>query len=176
MEPEKRESDVETPRMSIMGDAPKLGPRLLPILVGAIALTAIWPETWGFLGPLARVGRIAGFAIGGAGLVFWASAAAGLLRAYKADRLCTTGAYGLCRHPIFAWWVFFVLPPVALVLDSWLFLVAAALVAWAVRPAMADEEAFLIGRYGDAYRDYALRVPRLVPRPPSIRRGGPIEV
>lgn len=179
MDPDLRlpESPESSPRMSIMGEADKVAPRLLPALLLAIVATALWPDWFGFLGPFAGVGRMAGLAIGAIGLVFWASAGIGLVRAYRVDRLCTTGAFGLCRHPIFAWWVFFVLPPLGLIFDSWPFLVTAMYVGVAVRPAMEAEEAYLVKRYGEAYERYAREVHRIVPFPrlrPSVpARHGP---
>jgi protein-S-isoprenylcysteine O-methyltransferase Ste14 len=142
-------------------------------VAAAVLATAIRPESFGFLGKLWGVGIAGGIVLAAVGLVFWASAARGLVRAYAADRLAKRGAYGLCRHPIFAWWIFFILPPAALITNSWLFLVAALAAALLAIPSMRREDSALAARYGEEHAEYARRVRALVPIPrllPLTRR------
>lgn len=153
------------PKMSIMGDAPRLVPWLLAVLGPAIAFTVAWPDVSGFAGRFQTVARVAGAEWFVVGLAFWASAAVGLVRAWRADELCTHGAYGLCRHPIFAWWVLFVLPSVALFFDAWPFFVAAVGVWLIVRPAMRSEDAYVARRFPEEHAVYRTNVRPLWPLP-----------
>jgi protein-S-isoprenylcysteine O-methyltransferase Ste14 len=148
-------------RLSLLGDAGRLVVRVGPIVAAAVVATVIWPESFRFLGKLWGVGIAGGIVLAAVGFVFWASAARGLVRAYADDRLAKRGAYGLCRHPIFAWWIFFILPPAALITNSWLFLVAAFLAI----PSMRREDSALAARYGEEHGEYARRVRALVPIP-----------
>jgi protein-S-isoprenylcysteine O-methyltransferase Ste14 len=148
-----------------MGEAPRLFAYASPALLAAVAPTALWPDAFGFLGKFYGVGIAAGIVLASLGLVFWISAAVALIRAYREDRLATGGAYGLSRHPIIAWWVFFVLPPVALITNSWLFLGAALALGLLALPFMRAEEAELSGRFGEAHGAYRARVRMLFPLP-----------
>ncbi len=151
--------------MSIMGDAPKLFLFVMPLLAGAVIVSVVWPEGIGFMGPVWKIGRIVGIVLAAIGIVFWASAAVSLVSAYKEDRLATKGAYGLSRHPIFAWWIFFVLPPAALIINSWPFLVVAFIMFLIAVPAARREDAYLQQRYGEAFTEYQSKVRRILPLP-----------
>ena len=71
------------------------------------------------------------------------------MRAYNADKLCTDGAFGLCRHPVYASWTVLLLPGIALLIGSWILLtipvVMAAILRWLVR----EEEEYLAERFGE---------------------------
>lgn len=151
--------------MSIMGDAPKLFLFVLPVIAAAAALTIFWPEGTGFLGKLRGAGIAVGIALASVGLVFWAAAAVSLITAYREDRLAARGAYGLSRHPIFAWWIFFILPPAAFIFNSWAFLAAALGFYLIAKPAMKKEDDYLASRYGLDYAEYRERVRQLLPLP-----------
>lgn len=152
-------------RPSILGDAPRLLLSLGPVVVVAIVLSAVFPGSFRFLGRYWGVGVVAGIELLAVGLVFWVSATITLVRAYRTDTLATGGAFSLCRHPIYAWWVFLVLPGVGLLTNSYLFLVAAIIVGLLLRPTMAKEETYMAARYRDGYDDYAKTVRALIPLP-----------
>lgn len=158
-------SDNAKREMSLLGEAPRLVPVLLPLLAAAIAATALWPRALSFegiwRGPLLAIG----IELAAIGLVFWADAAYRLLRAWKRNEVAARGAYGLCRNPIFAWWIFFVLPPVALIADSWAFLLLAVILWCVANPAAEREEAAMEARFGSDYGAYRQRVRRFLPLP-----------
>lgn len=151
--------------MSIMGEAPKLFGVFAPVLAGALAASVAWPRAFDFLGKFRGVGFAAGIELAALGLPFWASAAFSLVRAYKAERLATRGAYGLCRNPIFSWWIYSVLPALGLCLDSWLILALAPALYLLARPSAKREEAELAARFGAEYEAYAERVRAFLPLP-----------
>ena len=163
-------------RPSLMGDAPRLALTLLPALAAALALTLLLPGAFGFSGKLRGLAVLAGVELAAAGLLLWGSAAFELIRAWKRGRLAARGAYGLCRHPIFGWWIWSVLPALALLLDSWLLLLTAVLF-WALsRPLARSEERELTARFGEEYRRYRERTRSTLPlpllRPLTLRRCG----
>lgn len=80
------------------------------------------------------------------------------------DALVTTGIFSRLRNPLY-WgtWLFFV--AVAAVWAPAVVVVpVAAAFAFALNGIVRHEEAFLAARFGDAYRHYAQRVPRWLPR------------
>jgi protein-S-isoprenylcysteine O-methyltransferase Ste14 len=77
--------------------------------------------------------------------------------------LVTSGLYGFCRNPIYLA-IFVFLTGDTCILPTWLSsgLLLGAYVGFRLQT--ADEEDFLLRTYGEAYRRYARRVGRFVPR------------
>lgn len=167
-------SESKSTDMTLMGEAPRIVPLLLPLLATAITVSAIWARTFSFegswRGPLLAIG----IELSAVGLLFWADASWRLLRAWKRKEVASRGAYGLCRNPIFAWWIFFVLPSVALIADSWAFLLIAVILWFVANPAADREEEAMEARFGSDYGAYRQRVRRFLPlpyfRPLRLRR------
>ena len=148
-----------------MVGAPKLVKVLAPVVLAVLVASLAWPRTFGFLGRLRGVGFALGIELAAVGLVFRASAAYQLVTAFRGKRLATRGAYGLCRNPIFSWWIFFIFPMLALCLDSWLFLVLPPFTYLLARPSYRWEESELAVRFGDEYLAYKARVRTFLPIP-----------
>mgnify|MGYP006304713283 CR=1 FL=1 len=153
------------PQMSIGGDAGRLALILLPAASVAAAATALRPQAFQFLGRFRAVGPAVGTAIAAVGIVFSVAAVIGLIRAHQEDRLAVRGAYGLCRHPIYAWLIFLVPPPVALLSNSWLFFLLCPVVFALLRGPIRLEDDYLAARYGASFRLYRSRVRALLPVP-----------
>ena len=77
--------------------------------------------------------------------------------------LVTTGPYSIVRNPIYLG-AFIFMPSLALVAAGWLVLLPALLLSVILYAQMGEEEAALVGRFGDAYVEYMQRTPRLIPR------------
>lgn len=152
-------------RSSIMGDGPRLALYLFPILGLAILATILLPGAFAFAGRLYGLAYVAGIVLAVLGLLFQASSAYVLISSYRAGRLATRGSYGLCRHPIFSWWIFSVLPALALILNSWLFLAVAVLFRVLSGSLARKEEAELGALFGLDYETYRARVRAFLPLP-----------
>ena len=116
----------------------------------------VWTEFFGQL-----------FVLGGLGLVVWAGVALGAaLSAHplpnKRSTLRTSGPFRVARHPIYSGLMTFGIGA-ALAGASWLHLVSAVILVVVLAAKARYEEAFLIERYGDEYRDYARVVGRFSP-------------
>jgi protein-S-isoprenylcysteine O-methyltransferase Ste14 len=161
-------------KMGIMGDAPRLAASLLPAFAAALTASILWPESFVFAGKAYGIALAAGIVLAVLGLVFQASAAFELIRAYGADKLAVKGAFGLCRNPIAAWWIFSVIPATGLVLNSWLLFPVAILFRILAGGMARDEEKELSLGFGEQYQAYRARVRAFLPlprlRPFSIRR------
>lgn len=97
------------------------------------------------------------------GFIMLASAWDVLYRAQRAGRLATTGLYARMRHPQYVGFVlilagFLLQWPTLLTLA--MFPVLVAMYAWLARREEADMER----AFGDAWRQYAARTPRFLPR------------
>lgn len=159
-------------RSSLMGDGPRLALYLFPILGLAILGTVLLPGAFAFAGRLYGLAFVAGIVLAVLGLLFQASSAFVLISSYRAGRLATRGSYGLCRHPIFSWWIFSVLPALALVLNSWLFLAVAVLFRILSGRLAQKEEAELVALFGLEYETYRARVRAFLPLPRLKPLGG----
>jgi len=83
---------------------------------------------------------------------------------WRNDQLCTTGPFQYFRHPMYAAWVTFISMGVALMLNSWVYI----LWAYALHPIwhvlVVREEKIMGQVFGDQYRQYADRTGRFFPR------------
>ena len=75
----------------------------------------------------------------------------------------TTGAYSVVRNPIYSSVTFFILPAVALLTMTWVYLVPAIFLYAGVMLFIGTEEKQLTQAFGKVYEDYMVRVDRLVP-------------
>ena len=96
----------------------------------------------------------------------WFSATFGVKQGHV---LVTDGPYALTRHPIYTG-ILATIVGAALLWNSLLTLALAALMAVPLHFHTVYEEALFEQHFGDAYRDYQRRVPRLVPFVPASRR------
>jgi len=82
------------------------------------------------------------------------------------DELCTRGPFRLVRHPMYAAWITFVSPGIALVLNSWVDLVWVGMRHPMWHTLVAQEEKMMHAAFGETYANYARRTGRFVPRLP----------
>ena len=75
-------------------------------------------------------------------------------KAYKKDCLCTSGVYGICRHPLYASMIFYNVPAVMLLFRSWLLLKVPVFLYIVFRIFIKKEEKYLEERFGDEFVFY----------------------
>jgi len=81
----------------------------------------------------------------------------------KTATLVTSGPYHYVRHPMYLGAFAFLLAQ-ALVAASWLILLPALVTITLFYTQIGKEETMLIDRFGDEYREYMKRTPRIIPR------------
>ena len=152
-------------RLSRWGVGPKIALGAVVYASLAAVATYLWPEVC-----LLHFVPYAAFLVLGAillavGVPLWLAGVVAAMTAYNKDSLVTSGVFGIVRHPIYAAWIVFNLPGIALLCRSWP-LLATALVAYAVfKLTIRREDEYLEQRFGQAYRDYRWRVNEIVPMP-----------
>ena len=148
--------------MNIVGQGGKIILFTLPALIGAILVhlylpqIAALPKGIGFI-------RLAGYIWLLPGLILWGAAIGQLLVGFSKGKLVTTGAYGVVRNPIYSSTTFFILPAVAMITLTWVYLIAAAFLYMGVVIFISPEERQLTQVFGKEYKDYLARVDRLIP-------------
>jgi protein-S-isoprenylcysteine O-methyltransferase Ste14 len=97
------------------------------------------------------------------GIPLWIAGLVAAMRAFSARRLCTSGAFAVCRHPVYASWAVLIVPGIALTTGNWLALTIpvfmCALLSHLVRP----EDEYLARTFGADYAAYRSRVPAILP-------------
>jgi protein-S-isoprenylcysteine O-methyltransferase Ste14 len=148
--------------MNIVGQGDKIILFMLPSLIAAIWVHTSWPhiaalpQSVGYLRPL-------GYVLLVPGVLLWGAAVVQLMTGFSRGRLVTTGAYGIVRNPIYSSVTFFVLPAVALMTTTWVYLVASVFLYVGVMIFIGTEEKQLTQAFGKEYEEYTARVDRLVP-------------
>ena len=148
--------------MNIIGQGGKIILFMLPSLIAAILLhlyfpqIAALPEGLSFIKPL-------GYVLLPLRLLLWGTAVIQLLTGFSRGKLVTTGAYGVVRNPIYSSVTFFILPAVALMTSTWIYVVASIFLYVGVMIFIGEEEQQLTKAFGKEYEDYLRRVDRLIP-------------
>ena len=148
--------------MTIIGQGGRIMLFTLPSLVAAILVHATWPlvaalpDSLRFIQPVGYVFLLPG-------LVLWGAAVIQLLTGFSKGELVTSGAYGVVRNPIYASVTWFILPAVALLTWTWVYLVPSVFLYTGVMLFIGEEERQMRLAFGKAYEDYVARVDRLIP-------------
>ncbi len=148
--------------MNIVGQGGKIILFVLPSLIAAIATHTYLPHIAALPASISFIKPV-GYLLLLPGLILWGTAVIQLLAGFSTGQLVTTGAYGIVRNPIYSSVTFFVLPAVALVTLTWVYLVVSAFLYVGVMIFIGTEEKQLTQAFGKAYEDYLIRVDRLVP-------------
>jgi protein-S-isoprenylcysteine O-methyltransferase Ste14 len=148
--------------MTIVGQGGAIILFMLPALVAALYAHRTWPEVAALPAALSVL-RPAGWALLLLGAALWGTAIVQLLTGFSRGQPVTTGAYGVVRNPIYASATWFILPGVALVTATWVYLVPAAFLYSGVMLFIGVEERRMRAGFGEAYEAYTARVHRLIP-------------
>ena len=97
------------------------------------------------------------------GIILWGTAVIQLMIGFSKGQLVTTGAYGVVRNPIYSSVTYFILPAVALITLTWVYLVVSVFLYVGVMIFIGTEEKQLSQAFGKEYEHYLARVDRLVP-------------
>lgn len=99
------------------------------------------------------------------GVPMWLIAIATVMRAYRRDRLATSGVFALVRHPVYSAVIVLILPGLTLLTCSWPLLLT-PLVAYVVfKRVIHREDEYLQERFGPSYLEYRSRVNEIIPLP-----------
>lgn len=91
------------------------------------------------------------------GLCYWFVSVKTIVRVFKTGKLCTTGVFGVCRHPLYASFVVFIVPGISLLFHSYLMLSVPVFMYLVFRIEIRREERQLIAVFGRAYENYKKR-------------------
>jgi protein-S-isoprenylcysteine O-methyltransferase Ste14 len=148
--------------MNIVGQGGKIILFMLPALIAAILVHVYLPQAAALPAGVDFL-RVVGYVWLVPGLALWGTAVVQLLTGFPQGKLVTSGAYGVVRNPIYSSVTFFILPAVALMTLTWVYLVVSVFLYAGVMIFIGVEEKQLTRAFGKEYEDYLHRVDRLVP-------------
>jgi protein-S-isoprenylcysteine O-methyltransferase Ste14 len=140
--------------MSIMGVGTKIAiPTFIYLAVAAVISWLFSPafritDNEGAIIIIGIVMIVAGFSLN---LV----AAFSMLKAYREERLATSGLYHIFRDPMYVLQIFITLPGLFLLFNSWLVLAGVIPAYIAYRVFVREEHKYLEATFGEEYREYA---------------------
>lgn len=88
----------------------------------------------------------------------------GRQRKVYADSLVQTGLFAHCRNPLYLGNLLMIIGFGVAANNPWYLGIAMPLFFFGYACIIAAEERYLLGRFGESYRDYCTRTPRLLPR------------
>jgi protein-S-isoprenylcysteine O-methyltransferase Ste14 len=97
------------------------------------------------------------------GFPFFIISAATVTRAYNSDKLVIDGIFRYCRHPLYASFVVFIVPGIAILMNSWPALTTPIAMYFILRLLVIKEESYLESVFGSEYLEYKKRVPCIMP-------------
>ncbi len=149
--------------MNILGIGPILavagaaGALMVYILQAVLGVDVSLPS------PALEIARPLGAVLAAVGLYFWFSSAKRVERAFKSHRLETSGVFHSTRNPLYAAFIVFIVPGIALVTGNLMILLVSLAMFIAFKARIGKEEDFLQKEFGPEFQKYALEVPQLLP-------------
>jgi len=148
--------------MNIVGQGGRIILFTVPAVAGAVAAQFYVPDLVQIPIPRSILTPL-GLALILPGVILWLTAVVQLLIGFPRGKLVTSGAYSVCRNPIYSSFGFFILPGLSLANGTWVYLVVAAVLCLGVGIFIRKEERDLLRVFGDEYRNYTARVHRIIP-------------
>ncbi len=152
-------------KLNFLGIGPIIGGVALPWLAVSILLSLRFKTVFAFPDTWNRVIFIAGLVLVSLGVLMYFFTAPTLLRGLKETRLITSGAYYLCRNPLYAAIILFIIPGTAFLLNSWLVLTTSVVAFTLFKVFIKSENTEMEKFFGEQYRQYRSETPEFFPIP-----------
>lgn len=152
-------------KLNYLGIGPKIGGPSIPLLAILIFVTLKYRSTFSISSGESKVFLWLGIIMIAAGLILYFLTLPLLLKGLKETKLITYGAYSLCRNPLYAAFIIFLVPGIALALNSWLLLVIPIIAYILFKISIKSEYKEMEEFFGEEYKKYCLTTPELFPFP-----------
>jgi len=151
-------------KMSMMGIGMKLILYTAAYAGFATALTFFFPQIF-ILRSAREFGLpLLGYILLAFGFPLLALSARQVTTKFEEGKLMTEGIFRYSRNPIYAVWLFFLLPAFSLLSSSWIFFGVPIVFYLVFDHFICEEEDYLTEQFGQEYLDYRARAGRLLPR------------
>ena len=148
--------------MNIVGQGGKIIVFSLPLAALSILIHVRLPEI-AALPASFNVIHPVGYILLFLGFLLWISGVIQLLLYFPKGKLITTGAYGVCRNPIYSSFILFILPGITILTLTWVYLLISLSLFIGVSLFIVKEETNLLEIFGNEYAEYKTKVGRILP-------------
>jgi protein-S-isoprenylcysteine O-methyltransferase Ste14 len=152
-------------KLNYLGIGPKIGGPSIPLLAVLIFVSLKFKSIFTISSGDSKVILWLGIFLICSGLVLYFLTLPLLLKGLKETKLITYGAYYLCRNPLYAAFIIFLVPGIALALNSWLLLITPVLAYILFKISIKSEYKEMEEFFGDEYIKYKSVTPELFPFP-----------
>jgi protein-S-isoprenylcysteine O-methyltransferase Ste14 len=148
--------------MNIIGQGGKIIFFTLPFAAAAILIHLYSPGLAALPREADRLQSV-GYILLIPGILLWIIGLVQLLKDFPKGKLITTGAYGICRNPIYSSMILFTLPAISLLTLTWVYAAVALFLLAGVSLFIGKEEKQLSEVFGNDYDAYKSRFNRILP-------------
>lgn len=113
--------------------------------------------------PWKQIFKVLGIVLCIVGAFFWISSAIRVEKAFRSNRLETSGVFSVTRNPLYAAFIVFVVPGVALICNNLLILAVSLDTFVVFKLKIGKEEEYLLQEFGEDYLKYEREVAQLIP-------------
>jgi protein-S-isoprenylcysteine O-methyltransferase Ste14 len=152
-------------KMTFGGIGPKLALITLPYIVLTMLVIQRDPQFLKLNFAAAVWIVVAGYTWIGIGSLFYVATIVAFLADFKKGLLVTRGTFSLCRNPIYASFIVFFIPGLALVFQSGMILSIALVLYLNFKISIHGENKVLEHEFGEAYETYRKSVNEIIPIP-----------
>lgn len=152
-------------QMTLGGVGPGMILLCIPYTILAIILMNKDPQFLTLNYPDSQIFKTIAFVLLAAGIIFWINAVVVFVRNFSKGILITKGPFAICRNPIYASYIFLIIPALAMIFNSGLILSIAGMLYLAFRLSIHGEEKKLERIFGEDYIVYRNTVNRVIPLP-----------
>jgi protein-S-isoprenylcysteine O-methyltransferase Ste14 len=147
------------------GIGPKLALVTLPFIILSIILMQKDPGflKMNFLNKI--TGNITGYALLITGVIFYVYSAKIFFADFKTNKLIKRGTYGLCRNPIYATFIVFIVPSLSFLFLSGMIILMDLVLYINFKVLIHEEYDALKENFGDEYEKYKKSVNEIIPLP-----------
>jgi protein-S-isoprenylcysteine O-methyltransferase Ste14 len=150
-------------KMTFGGIGPKLALITLPYIVLAMLVIQRDPQFLKLHFDNSILIAVTGYTWISIGLLFYVATIIVFLTDFKKGLLVTRGTFGLCRNPIYASFIVFFIPGLALVFQSGMIFSIALVLYLNFKISIHGENKVLEREFGEAYEDYRKSVNEIIP-------------
>lgn len=151
-------------KMDFYGVGPKIGRILIPWWAVTIILS-FTSNSFRFTPERSTALTIAGAVYLLCGLIFYFTSVKLLLKGLKEGKLVTKGTFSLCQNPLYVSFIFFLIPAISLLINSWLVLTTCIAGYIPLKMYIKNEYQELEKYFGDEYLKYKAETPEFFPFP-----------
>lgn len=148
-----------------MGIGPVIGGITLPWLVAAILIELKFKDAFNYFKDGNNFIFYTGLVLIIIGAIMYFLTAPALLRGVKETKLITGGPYYLCRNPLYASVILFIIPGISFMMNSWLVLTASIVAYTLFKIFIKREYAEMEKFFDEDYRKYSSETPEFLPFP-----------